>query len=419
MIPLSFFSNSFLYFVITHNLRNSIWIFFLMTVGILRRCCIKLGKVRYYSRESSSNSTVHTISITDPTFRLPDRSTILSGIQPTGTFHLGNYFGAIKSWHDLNNLVKKSEGNSSLYFFVADLHSLTVPQDYQMLQKQRLEAYASIIACGIDPQLSTIYYQSCIPEITSIQWVLSCFSSMGYLNRMTQWKSKANLKDNANVSDENALGKVKLGLFGYPVLMASDVLTFRATHVPVGQDQSQHLELTREVAQSFNKSVGSKYFNDPHTLLTPTKKILSLKNPLKKMSKSDKEPLSKIFITDSANEITKKFNKATTDSIEGKLTFDLENRPGVSNLISILAAVKNKSIEQIVIDVEDFSKKELKEAVAEAVINELEEPAKKYKELISNPEYLQKLSDLGTEKARIVANRTLKDVMRLVGMSSY
>lgn len=372
---------------------------------------------RKYSTESSK--TVHTVSITDPEFKLPHNSTILSGIQPTGTFHLGNYFGAIKSWHDLNTLVKESQGDSLLYFFVADLHSLTVPQDFELLRTQRLEAFASIIACGIDPELSTIYYQSTIPEITSIQWILSCFTGMGYLNRMTQWKSKANLKESAIVSDDNALGKVKLGLFGYPVLMASDVLSFRATHVPVGQDQSQHLELTREVAQSFNKTVGEKYFQNPHTMLTPTKKILSLKNPTKKMSKSDKEPLSKIFITDSPKEITKKFNKATTDSIEGKLTFDLENRPGVSNLISILAAAKNSSIEEVAKEVEDFSKKELKEATAVMVIKELEEPARRYQELISNPDYLEKLSKRGTDKARSVANETLKDVARLVGMGYY
>lgn len=378
----------------------------------LKRC------IRNYS---SLSGTVHTVSITDPAFNLPRNSTILSGVQPTGTFHLGNYFGAIKSWHDLNTFVNDSNNSDSsqLYFFVADLHSLTVPQDYKVLNDQRLEAFASIIACGIDPNLSTVYYQSSIPEITSIQWVLSCFTGMGYLNRMTQWKSKANLKDSASVNDDNALGKVKLGLFGYPVLMAADVLGFNASHVPVGQDQSQHMELTREIAQNFNKTVGKDYFRLPHTLLTPTKKILSLKNPLKKMSKSDKEPLSKIFITDSKEEIIKKFNKATTDSIDGKLTFDWRTRPGVSNLISILAATKNDNIENVTKQVEDLTKKELKGLVAEAVIKELEEPARKYNELISNPEYLQKLSDIGTDKARNVANKTLRDVMKLVGMSSY
>lgn len=368
-----------------------------------------------------SASTVQNITITDPGFQLPNNSTILSGIQPTGTFHLGNYFGAIKSWHDLNTLVKNSgpEANNELYFFVADLHSLTVPQDYALLQKQRVEAFASIIACGIDPEQSTIYYQSNIPEITSLQWVFSCFTSMGYLNRMTQWKSKANLNDSANVSDNNALGKVKLGLFGYPVLMASDVLSFQATHVPVGQDQSQHLELTREVADSFNKHVGTPYFKLPNTMLTPTKKILSLKNPEKKMSKSDKEPLSKIFITDSKEDIMKKFNKATTDSIDGKITFDPVQRPGVSNLISILSAATNESIESTTKSVESLTKKELKQLVGEKVIQELSEPARRYNELINDKIYLEKLSQLGADKARSVANKTLQDVMKLVGMGHY
>ena len=370
---------------------------------------------------TSDAATVYTVTVNDPSFRLPKDSTILSGIQPTGTFHLGNYFGAIKSWHDLNTLVGKSSSSdsSSLYFFVADLHSLTVPQDYAVLQKQRLEAFASIIACGIDPELSTIYYQSTIPEITSIQWVLSCFTGMGYLNRMTQWKSKANMKESATVNDDNALGKVKLGLFGYPVLMASDVLSMRATHVPVGQDQSQHLELTRDIAETFNKTVKQEYFGLPHTLLTPTKKILSLKNPLKKMSKSDKEPLSKVFITDSPADILKKFNKATTDSVEGILTYDPENRPGIANLIGILAAAKNESISQTSQDVANLSKRELKQLVAESVIKELDEPSRKYRELISDPEHLDKLSKIGTDKARARANETLKDVMKLVGMSSY
>lgn len=369
---------------------------------MLKRCL----KIRQYSTK-----TVQTISIYDKSFKLSDNSTILSGIQPTGTFHLGNYFGAIKSWHDLNNL------SNNNFFFVADLHSLTVPQNYSNLMKQRIDAFASIIACGIDPNKSTIYYQSQIPEITSIQWILSCFTNMGYLNRMTQWKSKANLNDNSNI--DNSLGKVKLGLFSYPVLMASDVLSFKATHVPVGQDQSQHLELTREIAENFNKTVNSNYFNLPNTLLTPTKKILSLKNPLKKMSKSDKEPLSKVFITDSDSEIIKKFNKATTDSIDGKLYYDFDERPGISNLISILSACNNKSIDETVLEIQDLSKKDLKNLVAQEVIKELDEPSRKYKELISNPEYLSKLSNMGADKARSVANTTLKEVSKLVGMSSY
>ena len=376
-----------------------------------------LAKVSSYA--TSSVSTVQTVSVTDRSFRLPNKSTILSGIQPTGTFHLGNYFGAIKSWHDFDTLVANPSGDSSLFFFVADLHSLTVPQDYELLRKQRMEAFASIIACGVDPESSTLYYQSTIPEITSIQWVFSCMTGMGYLNRMTQWKSKANLNESASVSDDSALGKIRLGLFTYPVLMSSDVLTFRATHVPVGQDQAQHLEFTRETAHTFNKTVGQAYFKVPHTMLTSTKKILSLKNPKKKMSKSDKEPLSKLFITDTPEEIRKKFNKATTDSIEGKLAFDEENRPGISNLISILAAATNSSVEETVKEVEHFTKKELKERVADEVIRELDEPARKFKELIANPELLEKLSLQGTDKARSVANETLKDVMRLVGMGHY
>lgn len=371
-------------------------------------------RVRYYSQP-----TVQTISVLDPNFKLANNSTIVSGIQPTGTFHLGNYFGAIKSWHDLNTKVNKDpETKTSLSFFVADLHSLTVPQDYQLLHKQRIEAFASIIACGNDPDTSTIFYQSTIPEIAQLNWILTCFTGMGYLNRMTQWKSKANLKDTANVSDSDALGKVKLGLFGYPVLMASDVLTLKATHVPVGEDQSQHLELTRDIAESFNRSVGGPYFELPKTILTPTKKILNLKNPEKKMSKSDKDPLSKILITESAEDIRKKFRKATTDSIEGKLTFNPVERPGIANLINILAAANDETVEKTTAFVQDLTKKELKDLVADSVIRELDEPSRKYHELMANTDYLRKLSDNGTERARAVADKTLREVMKLVGLTS-
>jgi len=356
-------------------------------------------------------STVQTVTLSEA-FKLPSNSNIVSGIQPTGTFHLGNYFGAIKSWQTISHIK-----DANKFFFVADLHSLTVSQNYTNLNAQRTDAFASIISCGINPQDSTIYHQSSVPEITTIQWILSCFTNMGYLNRMTQWKSKANLKETSNIS--SSLGSIKLGLFSYPVLMSSDILTFRANYVPVGQDQAQHLELTREIAQSFNKGVGTEFFQLPNTLLTPTKKILSLKNPSKKMSKSDPEPLSKIFINDSKEEIIKKLNKATTDSIEGKLYYDMETRPAVSNLIGILASCLNKSVEETVKDVENLSKKEFKMLVAENLIVELEEPKRKYHELISDPDYLNRLSARGTENAREVANKTLKEITKVVGMSSY
>lgn len=346
-------------------------------------------------------STVQTIN--PKTAAIPANSRIFSGIQPTGQFHLGNYFGAIRNWRDLQDTT-----DSELYFFTADLHSLTVPQDYKHLNEQRIEAFASILACGIDPNRAIVYHQSQIPEITKLTWILSCFTSMGMLNRMTQWKSKASLKDSSD------LGKVKLGLFSYPVLMAADILSVNSTHVPVGLDQSQHLELTREIAQAFNKAVSNDYFNLPKTLLTETKKIVSLKDPLKKMSKSDKDPLSKVFITDSSEEINLKFKKAVTDSIDGPLS--IENRPAIGNLITILAACENKSIDQTLLECKYLSKGQLKEKVSNAVIEELKEPRRYYLELMGDPIKLEKLANEGSEKARERIDKTCKEVSKLVGM---
>lgn len=350
-----------------------------------------------------SISTVQTISPKLASAGFTKDCTIFSGIQPTGQFHLGNYFGAIRNWRDL-----QQSSDANLYFFTADLHSLTVPQDYKLLKDQRTEAFASILACGIDPNRAIVYHQSQIPEIAKLTWILSCFTSMGMLNRMTQWKSKANFKDS------NDLGKVKLGLFAYPVLMSADILSVNATHVPVGLDQSQHLELTREIASSFNKAVDFNYFNSPTTLLTETKKILSLKDPLKKMSKSDKDSLSKVFITDSVEEIQLKFKKAVTDSIDGPLT--IENRPAISNLITILAACEDRSIDETLADCRDISKGELKERVSNAVLNELDEPRRRYLDLMSDPVKLEKIANEGADRARMQIDKTCMEVSKLVGM---
>lgn len=345
-------------------------------------------------------ATVHTIN---PTAPIPPGSTIFSGIQPTGQFHLGNYFGAVRNWRDL-----QQSRDCALYFFTADLHSLTVPQNYQHLNDQRIQAYASILACGIDPERAIVYHQSQVPEIAKLTWILSCFTSMGMLNRMTQWKSKASLKQ------ESDLGKVKLGLFSYPVLMAADILSVNATHVPVGLDQSQHLELTREIAQAFNRAVGTDFFNLPNTLLTQTKKIVSLKDPLKKMSKSDRDPLSKVFITDSEADIRLKFKKAVTDSIDGPLT--IENRPAIANLITILAACRGATVEETARDCAPLSKGDLKAAVADAVVAELSEPRRLYLDLMADPTRLERIAAQGAAKARAQVDATCKQVSMLVGM---
>ena len=374
--------------------------------------CISKRTISTSTDEIVSVETVP--SIMDKKFEIPEKSVIFSGIQPTGAFHLGNYFGAVRNWRDFQNRIERDNIDSKLLFFVADLHSLTVSQDFNTLYRKRIEAYASLLACGLDPHKATIFFQSEIPEIPKLQWILSCICGMGQLNRMTQWKSKANLRKDANIAEE--LGKVKLGLFTYPVLMAADILTFNATHVPVGKDQSQHLELTRDLVDVFNRQTKSDFMHSPMTLLAPTMKVLSLKNPEKKMSKSDSDEMSKVFITEDAKSIRKKFNKALTDSIEGKITYDPVKRPAVSNLIAILAAAESKPIKTVAKEVQDFTKKELKDAVSEAVIKELKEPAERYNQLMKDPVGLDKLSRLGSEKARSLASKNLKVISHLTGM---
>ncbi|KAG7860281.1 hypothetical protein KL939_001767 [Ogataea angusta] len=356
-------------------------------------------------------STVSVEYVNSPAFRLPQGSMLVSGIQPTGAFHLGNYLGATKTWH---TIAQKLDSSSQMILFIADLHSLTVPQNYALLKRQRFEAYASLLACGLDPAKVTIYHQAAVPEHTQLQWALTCFAGMGLLNRMTQWKAKADLKGDAQI--QNELGAVKLGLFAYPVLMAADVLLFNATHVPVGQDQAQHLELTRDLVSAFNKQTKTKFFNLPKTLMAPSNKILNLRDPSKKMSKSDPDELTKITITEDPKSMRLKIMKATTDSIDGPLTFDPEQRPGISNLITIYSAIANQTIEETVPRIKDLSKRELKELVADAVVKELQEPNRIYKELIASPELLHKLSLEGAEKARAVASKNLKQVYKILGL---
>ncbi|ODV82726.1 hypothetical protein CANARDRAFT_178250 [[Candida] arabinofermentans NRRL YB-2248] len=365
---------------------------------------------------SSLEKTVQTVPlISDPNYKIPNNSVLVSGIQPTGAFHLGNYLGATKSWKLLTDRVIQDEIDSTLIFFVADLHSITVPQDFSTLKKHRMEAIASIIACGVDPEKAIIYNQSAVPEHTQLQWVLNCFTSVGYLNRMTQWKSKSNIRETSDIIAD--IGKVRLGLFSYPVLMAADILLFNTTHCPVGLDQAQHLELTREIAESFNKETRSKFFNLPKTLLAPTSKVLSLRNPSKKMSKSDPDEMSRLSIIESPESIIKKIKKATTDSIEGRITYDPIERPGISNLLTIYAAIKNKTISTIMPDVEHLNKMQLKDMVSTAIIEDLKTPSELYNELIRDEERLQKLSDRGAERAREIAAKNLKEIYKIIGMN--
>jgi tryptophanyl-tRNA synthetase len=251
---------------------------------------------------------------------------VLSGVQPTGNLHLGNYLGAIRNWVGLQD-------SHECLFMLADLHAITVPQNPADLTRNTRETAAAYIACGIDPKRSAIFPQSAVTMHAELAWILNCHTPLGWLNRMTQFKEKSGKNKEA----------APVGLYAYPVLMAADILGYHATHVPVGEDQKQHLELARDIAGAFNRAYGEEFFPLPEPLIMPTAaRIMSLRDGSKKMSKSDPSDYSRITLTDDADAIAKKIRKATSDSIEG-VTYDPEGRPEVANLLTIYGALTNST----------------------------------------------------------------------------
>lgn len=381
--------------------------------------CVQILPTRMLKRNLNINWTCkrYRSSIQEMNYKLrpeeiPKNALIFSMIQPTGKFHLGNYLGATRVWKDLCDL---KQDNQELMFGVADLHAITIPKpNADEFRKYRNEAIASILAVGVDPLKATVMYQSSIPQHTQLHWILSTIASMGYLNRMTQWKSKSNIKE--DLVDPEAIGRVKLGLFSYPVLQAADILIYKATHVPVGDDQSQHLELTRNLAEQFNRLYKSPVFPIPKTMLAPTKRILSLSSPEKKMSKSDPNQDAMIYLNDEPEVIAKKIKKAVTDSITDHFNYDPENRAGVSNLINIVSGVQRKSIQEVEHDIGNINNyKDFKAYVTECLVEELKGPRNEFKKFMNEPEYLDSVVKKGTEKATIIADKNMKEVMNIMG----
>lgn len=339
---------------------------------------------------------------------LPPDAVIFSMIQPTGPFHLGNYLGANKTWKQINDHKLSSQ---TCLFGVADLHAITVPQlDPLKFKQMRINAIASILSLGISPEKCIISFQSMIPEHSQLNWLLSTISSMGYLNRMTQWKSK---KGGTVDTD-----KVELGLFAYPVLQAADILLYGSTHVPVGEDQSQHLELTRHIARKFNKMYG-EVFVEPQTLLTPTKRVSSLTDPTRKMSKSEgSNPMSLIYLSDPPEVIQQKIKKCFTDSISDTFYYDPVERPGVSNLINIVSGLQDKPMSQIVEEdlstIHDYPS--FKQYISDVIVEHLNPIRTRYYELVQDPGYLLEVATRGSlGKARPLAQETLGRVMATMG----
>lgn len=361
------------------------------------------------SNSSSSSSNV----LETTTF--PAGSTVFSLIQPTGRIHLGNYLGAISNWRDISE--NDINEGTRFIFGVADLHALTTSPPNSTLKNARYEAIASLLSAGISPDRCILYHQSSVSEHSRLAWVLTCLTSMGALNRMTQWKLKSQVSDSSSIIDDEILGKTKAGVFTYPSLQAADILLYKSTHVPIGDDQTQHLELCRNIASTFNSTYKTDLFPTPKSVLTPSKKILSLKNPSKKMSKSDVDQNSCIYITEDPDSISKKIRRAVTDSIQGKLYFDPVERPGVSNLINIVSGLSRKPVDETVKDLEWIKDhKQLKDHVTDLIVEEFKEKRHLFDDLINDKAYLEQLTTQGAAKAKEIATPTWKQVEQLVGL---
>ena len=328
---------------------------------------------------------------------------ILSGVQPSGDLHLGNYLGAIKNFVTLQ---KEYE----CFFCVVDLHAITVWQDPKILANKTREVTAAFIASGIDPNNNNIFVQSQVPQHAQLGWIFNCVARMGWLNRMTQFKDKAG-KNSENVS---------VGLFSYPTLMAADILIYLATHVPVGDDQKQHLELTRDIAQKFNNDFETDLFPIPEPLIFgEATRVMSLRDGLKKMSKSDLSDYSRIMLTDTKDSIVQKIKKAKTDPEplpEDKK--DLSKRPEAQNLISIFASLKNDTIENVI---KDYAGKEFsvfKKDLADLSVSKLEPISVEMNKLIKDTKYIDSVLNSGKNKAISVADPVLQKTKEIIGFLS-
>ena len=325
---------------------------------------------------------------------------VLSGAQPSGGLTIGNYFGALRNW------VKLQETHQNLLMIV-DLHAITVRQDPALLRERTYDAMALYLACGLDPQKSTIFVQSHVPEHAQLAWVLNCYTQMGELNRMTQFKDKS-AKNESNIN---------VGLFSYPVLMAADILLYQADKVPVGNDQKQHLELARDIATRFNNVYGDTFkVPDPY-IPEVGARIMSLQDPAKKMSKSDTNPNNFVLLLEEPKKMVKKIKRAVTDSDEqARIYFDTEAKPGVSNLLSILSCATGETIESLVPQYEDKMYGHLKGDVADAVVAMLEPMQARYKEFRDDLPLLHSIMRQGAEQARTRSEATLAAVYDQIGL---
>lgn len=325
-------------------------------------------------------------------------ATIFSGIQPSGNLTLGNYLGALR------NFTKVQDGNEC-YYCIVNQHAITVPQEPKLLHERTRQLAAIYLAAGLDPDKSTLFVQSEVPEHVQLGWIMTTMSYVGELERMTQYKDKA-----AKQGDS-----VPAGLLTYPPLMAADILLYQTDLVPVGDDQKQHLEITRDLAQRFNRVYGEDIFTVPEILLgTDGTRVMSLQEPTKKMSKSDDNQTATVYLLDTPKDIEKKIKRAQTDS-DNAVRYDAAAKPGISNLMDIYAAVTEKRHEDIEREFAEQGYGSFKKAVAEAVISVLEPIQQRYEELIGAPE-LDDILTKGAEKAHAEAGKTYEKVIRAMGL---
>lgn len=329
---------------------------------------------------------------------MEEKKVMLSGIKPSGDLTLGSYLGAIKHW-------KERADEFDCYYFMADLHAITVRQNPADLRRRTLEQLAQYIACGLDPEKNTLFIQSHVHEHAELGWILNCYTMFGELSRMTQFKDKA-----AKHADN-----INAGLFTYPVLMAADILLYQTDVVPVGADQKQHLEICRDIANRFNSIYGDVFrIPEPYISKSAAARIMSLNDPSSKMSKSG-EPDSFISVMDTPDDIRRKLRRAVTDS-DGEIRVDAENKPGVTNLITICAAMSNRTPEQVCQDLAGQGYGALKDAAAEAVIATLAPIQAEHKRIMADKAYIADVLKDGAERASAIAFKTLRKVYKKVGL---
>jgi tryptophanyl-tRNA synthetase len=342
----------------------------------------------------------HRFMTSSPTSSGNTRGRIFSGVQPTGNLHLGNYLGAIRNW------VALQDSFESIYC-VVDLHAITVEQDPAQLRQSTREVAASLIAAGISPERAIIFNQSQVPQHSQLAWIFSCVARLGWLNRMTQFKEKA------GKNRENA----RVGLYSYPILMAADILAYRATHVPVGEDQKQHLELTRDIAQSFNQAYDVEFFPLPEPqILGSATRVMSLRDGASKMSKSDMSDNSRINLTDDRDQIAQKIRKAKTDpDALPSEEAGLEGRPEAQNLVGIYAALAGSSVGAVLAEFGGKGFGDFKPALADLSVEVLSPIGDNMRSLLENVDHIDHILDGGAARAEAIAAPIIDEVNEIVG----